>query len=267
MSTIWEETKKQGSKMKDRPLKEKIAYFWEYYHVQVLIGAGALAIVISIIHAIATSRDYALSVVMINSIASSMTEVTDVWTSDLSELIEFDPKKYEVYIDSTIMLGSDRATANEEYASQQKMAALISSASIDILISDSEQFERYAQNNSFADLRTVYSESELKAFEGRIYYTDRNTFKDYESDANINVDINALQASYTVDHRDPSSMADPVPVGIYASGNTKIGNAGVYSHYTADDTYQGQPIEAVIGIPTNSPRIPAAVTGIDYFLN
>ncbi len=266
MATIWEETKKQGSKMKGRPLKEKLEYFWEYYHAQVLIAAAAIAIIISVIRAVVTSKDYALSVVIINSIAPSM-GVTEEWTSDLSGMIEFDPKKYEVYIDDTLALGTDRITANEEYASQQKMAALISSASIDLLIADSGQFERYAQNNSFIDLRTVYSDEELDALDGKLYYTDRDTFDDYESDENINVDVNALQASYVVDHRDPSSMKDPVPVGIYAGPDTRIGSSGIYSHYAATDVYQGHPIEPVMGMPVNTPRIPAALTGIEYFLN
>lgn len=266
MATIWEETKKQTSKMKGRPLKEKIAYIWEYYHIAILIAAGAIFIIVSLIRAFVNSKDYALSVVMVNSIAEAL-ELTPEWTEDLTGILDFDQKEYEVYIDASIEVGGDTVTASQEYASVQKFAALLSSQSIDILTADTPLFEQYSQNEYLLDLRTAYSEDELKKYADIIYYTDAATYSDYDSNNDPSMDVNAKQASYVIDHHDPKSMKEPVPTGFFVTDVTKLGKSGAYALVKENDPYQGYPVETVIGIAVNSPRIDASKIGIDYFLS
>ena len=261
MTTIWEETKTQGAKMKGRPLKEKLDYFWEYYKIHTIVAATVIALIASLVHAWVTSKDMALGVVISNSMAGAMEGVTDKWIQDLSELIDFDPKKYEVSIDTSIMLGSASNSADQDYANMQKMAAMFSASSIDILTADSEIFERYAQNEYLHDLRDLYSDEELRKFEGHIYYTDASTFSDYED---TETDVMAKQAAYVIDHRDPSSMKEPVPVGIYADESTLIGQSQIYFNLDSLEPYQGHPSEAIIGIAVNTPRAEAAKTGLEY---
>ncbi|MBO4900155.1 MAG: hypothetical protein J5509_07675 [Lachnospiraceae bacterium] len=262
MTTIWEETKKQGSKMKGRPLSEKIAYFWEYYKIHTLVGATVLILVISLVHAWATSKDYILSIVMVNSIAAQIDDIDTNWISDLNERIEYDPKKYEIYLDTTMLLGQGSESANQEYANLQKLAAMISAQSIDIFIADTESFERYAQNEYMYDLRNIYTEEELQKYSDILYYTDAATFSDYSSD----VDPNAYpdQSVYIVDHHDPDSMKDPVPIGFFADDTTVVGSSGAYAYLNPDDMFQGHPKEGVIGIMINTPRLDNAKIGIDY---
>lgn len=267
MATIWEETKKQTLKMKGRPLKEKLAYIWEYYHIVILIAAGAIFILASLIKAFVTSKDYALSVVMINSVAGAFEGVTDEWTAELTDTLDFDQKKYEVYIDTSIMIGGPNVTASQEYASLQKFAALMSSKSMDIITADTPRFEQYAQNQYFCDLRDVFSQEELDEMTEYIYYTDAATYSDYGSDVDPSVDVNAIQAAYVIDHRDPSSMKEPVPVGFFIPESSRLGASGIYSHLPAEDAFQGHTPEAVIGIAINSPRLDNAKTGVEFFLN
>ena len=262
MATIWEETKKQGSKMKGRPFKEKISYFWDYYKIHTLVGATVLILVISLIHAWATSKDYALSIVMVNSIVGQIEDIDVAWKSDLDERIEYDPKKYEIYIDTAMMLGQDSESANQEYANLQKLAAMISARSIDIFIADTESFERYAQNQYMYDLRNVYTEEELQKYSDILYYTDAATFSDYSDD----VDPNAYpdQSVYIVDHHDPDSMKDPVPIGFFADESTVVGSSGAYAYLNPDDTFQGYPKEGVFGIVVNTERLDNAKIAIGY---
>ena len=265
MATIWEETKKQGAKMKGRSFKEKLEYFWEYYRIHTLILIGTVAVIGSLIHAYVTSREYALSIVMINSVADQFNGLTDGWTSDLTDILDFDPKEYEVYIDTSLVFGGNNVSANQEYASLQKFAALMSSSSMDIIISDSASFERNAQNNYLYDLRKLYSEEELEKLSDILYYTDAATFSDYSDDTDPNKIVD--QSVYTVNHHDPTSMKDPIPVGFFADSTSLIGSSGAYAYLSEEDTYQGYPQEPVMGIVINTPRTEAAITGIGYFLN
>ena len=263
MATIWEETKSQGAKMKGRPIKDKLEYFWEYYKIHTLVAAFIITLAVSLIHAWVTAKDPALCVVLINSMAETVDGTMEKWNSDLTERLEFDPKDYEVTIDATVMLGAASATANQEYASSQKLAALIGSASVDVLIADTPVFEQYSQNEVLSDLRELYSQDELDSLEGRIYYTDASTYSDYDS---ADLDVTEKQAAYVIDHRDPASMKQPVPVGIYMDEDTLIGESGVYAYLTAADTFQGHPAEAILGIPVNSPRKDAALTAVKYLM-
>ena len=284
MATIWEETKTQTAKMKGRPLKEKAEYFWEYYKTQTAIILGVIALLTATIHAMVTSKDYALSVMIINSIADELSDVdythgsgSDVntdsetklsakWISDLSEMIEFNPKKYEIAIDSSMSLGTNNTTANAEYANSQKLAAMMSSKTIDVLVANTELFERYAQNEYFWDLRDIYTTEEMAAFEeaGLLYYTDASTFVDYEE---ANPTVIEDQAKYTVDHSNPDSIKNPIPVGFFLKEGTRMGDSGIYSYFTDQDIYQGYPQQGVMGIPVNTPRMDAAKIAVEYFLD
>ena len=270
MATIWEETKTQTAKMKGKPFKEKLGYFWEYYKIHTIIFVGALGILISIIHAFVTAKDYALSVVLINSIAESITDnggedITASWISDLNNLIEFDQKEYEIAIDATLTMGGANSSANSEYASMQKLAAMMSSQTLDIIISNTPIFEQYSQNEYFYDLRNIYTADQIDAFKeaGLLYYTDAATFSDYDSNTIDVID----QSVYIVDHHDPESMKDPVPVGFFLLPTTRLGSCELYSYFTDEDTFQGYKQEGVMGIPVNTPRLDNVLIAVDYFLN
>ena len=262
MTTIWEETKKQGSKMKGRPLKEKLAYFWEYYKIHTIAVLTISVIVISLVHAWATSKDYALSIVMVNSIAAQIDDIDANWISDLTERIEYDQKKYEIAIDTTMLIGQASESATQEYANLQKLAAMISASSIDIFIADTETYERYAQSGYMYDLRDIFTAEELQKYSDILYYTDAATFSDYADD----VDPNSYpdQSVYIVDHHDPDSMKDPVPIGFFADDSTVVGSSGSYAYLNPDDMFQGHPKEGVIGVLINTPRLDNAKIGVGY---
>lgn len=264
MATIWEETKAQGAKMKGRSLREKLEYFWEYYKIQTIAVLTILVIAFSLVHAWATSKDYALSIVMVNSIAAQIDDVDTTWISDLNERIEYDPKKYEIFIDTTMLIGQDSESASQEYASLQKLAAMISAQTIDIFIADSETYERYAQSGYMCDLRDIYTAEELEKLSDILYYTDAATFSDYSDDADPNSYPD--QSVYIVDHHDPGSMKDPVPIGFFADDSTVVGSSGSYAYLNPDDMFQGHPKEGVIGVLINTPRLDNAKIGVGYLI-
>ena len=128
-------------------------------------------------------------------------------------------------------------------------------------MADMTVFEQYAQNGCFIDLRDIYTEDELSEMEGLIYYTDAATFTDYQSSE---MDVYEKQAEYVIDHHDPSTMQDPVPVGFFACEGTRVGASGIYDHLRETEDFQGHENEAAFGILQNTGRYDNAVTGISY---
>ncbi len=260
MATLREDTKAEWDKMKDRPFKEKLSYFWEYYKVHVIVAIIAVIFVVAMIRSFVTSKDYAVFIAAVDSFDATG-ETKGVWAEELADIIGFDKDDYEVYIDSTVQFGGDSASTQSDYVSAQKLTALLTSRSMDIMIADMTVFEQYAQNDCFVDLRDIYSEEELSSMEGLIYYTDAATFADYQSSE---MNVYEKQAEYTIDHHDPSSMKDPVPVGFFAAEGTRVGDSGMYDHLKDTEEFQGHENEAAFGILKNTERYDNAVTGISY---
>ena len=146
MATLREDTKAEWDKMKDRPFKEKPSYFWEYYKVHVIVAIIAVIFVVAMIRSFVTSKDYAVFIAAVDSFDATG-ETKGVWAEELADIIGFDKDDYEVYIDSTVQFGGDSASTQSDYVSAQKLTALLTSRSMDIMIADMTVFEQYAQND------------------------------------------------------------------------------------------------------------------------
>jgi hypothetical protein len=260
MATLREDTKAEWDKMKERPFKEKLAYFWEYYKVHTIATVIGVIFVVALIRSFVTSKDYALFIAVVDGKDPSG-EITAAWSEEMADVIGFDKDDYEVFFDTSIEFGGDSMSAQSDYVAAQKLTALLTSKSMDIMIADMTVFEQYAQNGCFVDLRDIYTEEDLSALEGLIYYTDAATFADYQSSE---LNVYEKQAQYVIDHHDPSTMKDPVPVGIFASEGTRAGDSGIYDHLEGTEAFQGHENEAAFGILRNTGRLDNAVTGISY---
>lgn len=262
MGTLREEEKERWKEIKDKPFKYKLGYFWDYYKGVCLGIIIAIIVIVSIVRTVASYRDYALCVIMVNTEPITADEAAIEWKSDLEDQLNVDTDKYQVYIDTSISIGGG-ANANVEYAAMQKLTAYLTSATIDVFIADTSIFEEYCQNGNLFDLRDVFSEEELEAMSGMIYYTDAATFEDYDDITNIRVSED--QSAYVVDHHDPDSMKDPIPMGIFISEDSRIGRSGVYDNLKEFSDYQGYPAEPVMGIVLNTTHYDSAVETLRYF--
>ena len=263
MATLREDTLEQLKEMKDRPFKEKIEYFWEYYKFLALGIIVGIVIIIAVIRSILSYRDYTISIIMVNPDTSVSEDLVPEWESDLAEIFQINTRKEKVNIDTSIQVGNG-TQQQIEYAGLQKLVAFFTSRSADILISNTPLFEEYSQNGNLGDLRNYYTEEELEALSDIIYYTDGATFDEYRDISNLNAKED--QEKYIIDHRDPSSMKDPIPTGFYITSSSALGKTGVYDYLSAFEAFQGHEQEAVIGIPIVVNDTDKAKTAIDYFL-
>lgn len=153
---IIDEIRENNKKMKGRSLKEKLAYFWEYYKVPTIITAFVLVMAISLIKAAVTNKDIAFEVIMVNS-----ANAPD--PAQFSEILGIDTKKEAVIYDNTYAMLADPASYNESfYTSAQKLVAVVASAQADTMIADKELSESYFNSEFFADLREYFTPEELE---------------------------------------------------------------------------------------------------------
>ena len=244
---IREEQKKALSTMNTR---EKLAYFWEYYKIHTIAAIIIIAVVISLIRQYVTSKDIRFYAVLMDAVTTdSNSGLSEVWSEEFLEYAQIDAKEYDVYIDTSISIATN-TDVQYLYANQQKLFALFASNSISAFVADTQTFEEYAQLEYFYDLKSLLSEEELNKYGPYLYYTDASTFG---SVSDISFDDESSwedPGNLIINHRDPSTMKQPVAVGVILSEDNKLADAGYYAYLRdAGYEYQGYPSDAVLGVP------------------
>ncbi len=176
-NSIHDEIREQNAKLKDAPLKEKIAYFKEYYFkttlavLAIIIFLGSLAYTI-----ISAPDDTGFAAFFYNDTGDSSS------TALIDEFIAYsgiDTKEHEVYMDATMNYSPDGADY-DAYAGLEKSMAVISTCELDVIIGDQDAFDYFSKSECFPDITTVLPEDLLTQFEDKLYYyTNEETGETY----------------------------------------------------------------------------------------
>lgn len=231
---VQDEIRQQQQKLKDKPLKEKLQYFWYYYKVHTIVIAAVVIFLGTLIGDILSAKDYTFYAVMLNAVNLS----GDSMESAFGEYAELDLETYECFIDTDTTL-SYRTATQYDMANSQKLIALIQTGDLDALVFDSEVFNNYANNEIVLDLTTLYTADELQKYEGRLYYVDKAQIDQANEDSNYENEALAFMAeseTLTNDdiikeaetHRHPENMEQPIPVGIFLEDSPFIQKTGAY---------------------------------------
>lgn len=166
-NSIHDEIREQNAKLKDAPLKEKLAYYKEYYLKTTLVVIAVIAFIGSIAYSMITAPDdTGFAAFFFNDTGdSSSTALAD-------EFIAYsgiDTKEHDVYIDATMSYSPDGADY-DAYAGLEKSMAVISTCELDIIIGDQPAFDYFAKSECFPDITTVLPEDLLEQFADRLYY-------------------------------------------------------------------------------------------------
>lgn len=261
MSVVEEIREQQKQALSAMSFREKLAYFWDYYKIHTFVAVALVVVVVSIAHQIATNKDYAFYATLLNAETTEYEDETaDAWAEGFQQYAQIDPDEYQVYIDTSLSL-SDSTDPQYLVANQQKLVALLQAGSIHAQIAETKTFESYAQLQCYYHLEEILSPEEIEKYRSDFYYTDASTFEQDEDDLSAPQDASAL----VIDHRDPSSMEQPIAVGIILTGNPTMADSEYYS-YLADPKYdyQGYPADVVFGIPISNKEPELAVLFLEY---
>lgn len=231
---VIDEIRQQQMKMKDMSLKGKLSYFWYYYKVHTIVTIIVIIVGGAFIHDIITAKDYNFYAVMLNSSHLD----SDALESSFGEYAQLDMEKYQCYIDTLSTL-SYQSQSEYDLATLQRTIALVQTGDLDVMVLDAQVFYNFSLNSMLMDLRNIFTEEELSAYEGNIYYIDyatirkaveaenTDTLTDETSDRN-----NATQEEIAAEaetHKDPSTMAEPIPVGVFVDKSPLVQKTDCYS--------------------------------------
>lgn len=261
-SSIHEEIKEQQQKTKDMSAKGKLAYFWYYYKVHTIVAIVVVIFITALIHEVTTNRDYAFYATVINADYSLLQD--NQWGAEFEEYAGIDTEEYQAYIDTSMMF-TDDDTSEYALANMDKFLAMLQSGTIDVIIADTENFESYAQYEYMMNLEEVFPEEVLTKYQDYLYYTDAATFADPDDDTLYFDEGYADPTKYVIDHKDPSTMEKPIPVGICLPKDNKLMATGCYDYLEENNiTYQSYQSEAVLGIPISSKRLDNAILFLEF---
>lgn len=263
--SIHEEIREQQKKLKGQGFKAHLEYFWEYYKIHTLIAVFVIVLLSFLIHDIRTNKPYGFYAVLLNSSAGSAQDILEPGFTPVSGV---DTTKNSVVIDTSASL--DLTVLNETtIATSQKIMANIAGGDLDILGADENMFNYYANQQVYADLRSVLSAEELSKYEDRLIYVDQ-AYLDYidseeyqtyislgEFDENNKYAVmadkyNKEMVFPTIDKND---MENPVPVGVRVNDSKVLAESGAYQYVTP-----------VVGVVVNSKRPEIAAKFIEYLL-
>lgn len=243
---VMDEFKEERALMKEKPLKDRLSYFWYYYKIHVIFGVIALGFLGGYIYTLVTAKDTAFCAILIN--CSNDEYTVDPYLEALSQYLGLNPKKEAVVLDTTIDIVADGTV---DYESTERLGVKIMAKEMDVMVADENTFNRYAQTDIFLDLRDVLSEEQLARYQDSFYYTD---YALIESGYYDNIDYAEEAFSDTADHTSPEGMENPIPIGIYVTGDKEF----------QDNYYFRYGDTSVYGIAYYTENIDKALAFLDY---
>lgn len=215
---VMDEFKEERAALKNGTFKEKLSYFWDYYKWYVIGTICVVAFVGSFVHQIVTKKETAFYAVMLNASTMAPLEADDPYALEYAEYAGIDSDEYDIFFDTSFRIIENSLDENT-YSSVQKLAVYTAASDLDVMITDTDSFQKYANSYTFYDLRDFLSAEQIAKYEPYFYYVDQKIVDEIEL-ANSKLDD-----SYVPVYGDPTKpeeMSTPIPVGIYLDDNAKL---------------------------------------------
>ena len=218
--SMHDEIREQNAKLKNAPLREKLAYFKEYYLKTTIIAVVAIILVGSMIYSMLTSpSDTAFAAYFYNNTG----DMSDSGLIDgFVAYAEIDTKKSNAYVDTTMHYSPDGQNL-DAYAMLEKSMAVITTGELDVVVGDTDTIDYFANSESLHDITTILPEDLLEIFQDKLYYAKLG-----ESDELTPVGIYVTDAPKLSEYHYYTDM-EPV-LGFVANSNS-LDNAVAFLRY------------------------------------
>ncbi len=236
---------------------ERAKNFWYYNKMYIIFAVLVVLFVVVQIHKINHQPKIAFNVMFFNVNSNTFDEngLSDEGRGYVGEFMEsmgMDTDKHTV--DTQMHLGFEvqKDVTEDEYMTIQNMGAYVSNGDLDMLVADESAFTYIAYWEALEDLRNVLDPETLDKLEPYLFYVDLAVVNKLADSEYGDEEFNKSRP----DPRDPSTMEQPIPVGIYLDKS----NAKFNENFAiANDV-------GVVGIYINSKHPELCRAFVDYIL-
>ena len=244
---VMDEFKAEREAIKQKSLKEKLSYFFDYYKWHTVAVVAILVAAVSLFIHLVNLKDCALYVCLLNA---SAFDQTDKYIQQFEEYAGIDRSEYEATFDTSMYIeigGRDTITVT----SFQKMTVYTAAGDLDVIIATPEIIEYYVGQGIFYDLRQLLSPEQITLYEPYFFYVDQVVLNAIQ-EAN---DRNETYDAVFSDPRQPEAMENPVPVGIVLDDCQRLKESVLFG----DE-------ELVLSVIINSSNVETALKFIDFVM-
>lgn len=218
--------------MENGTLKDKIAYFFEYYTLHTVIIAALVIFAVSFIYGQLTKPDIVLNGLVLNVLTFDEGDPVKDLGDGFMEYIDMDTKEYDVSLNSSLMINMGNASQQAEYSdyeASQAMMVQCAAGAVDFISSPMSAILMYGYGELFNNLENVLTPEELKTYEPYLLYVDLAVVE--QKNEAIDNDQNADEIPCP-DPTKPEEMEKPIPVFIDVTKCEKMKNIYSYSSDT-----------------------------------
>ena len=217
--------------MENGTLKEKIAYFFDYYTLHTVIIAAVLIFATSFIYQQVTKPDIVLNGLLLNVLSFEEGDPVEDLRTGFMEYIDMDTKEYDMSLNSSLMINMGNASQQSQvndFEASQAMMVQCAAGAVDFISSPLKPILDYGYGDMLVNLKTVLSEEDLEKYEPYFLYVDLEVVNQKIEAADNNQNANDIPCP---DPTKPEEMKEPIPVFIDVTTCEKMKN--IY-HYSPD---------------------------------
>ena len=246
--TVREALRAQRKAMKDRSLKENIAYLWDYYGMKAILLIIVAIALLSTVVSVVSRKDSGFCGAFFGVVPRQEAEQ---YLQDFAEAAGIDTGRYSlsVQVSPDIRLGS--TVTEDAFQHMQRFSAMVASKTADTFAANQDLFLYYSYAGYTLDLRTVLPPEQLAALSPWLYYIDGEMLAFLESN-----DDPEFTLDQCPDPSKPEDMADPIPVAVSIQATTQA----------FQDNYPFVTNDVIIGICVSSEHTDHARAFLQYAL-
>ena len=137
---VMDEFREEREAIKQKSLKERFQYFLDYYKWHVIGGVVLIACAISLVHSVATRKEWAFYGAFVNAY---QTPQYDAFREDFADRADIDLKEYDVLFDTNMYI-TDNAFDQGNVDATERLAVYIAAGDVDVMASGPLVINRYA---------------------------------------------------------------------------------------------------------------------------
>lgn len=218
--------------MENGTLKQKIAYFFDYYTLHTVIIAAVIILATTFIYQQVTKPDVVLNGLLLNVFSFDEGDPVGDLRNGFMDYIDMNTKEYDMSLNTSLMmkLGDDSGQSQmNDYQAAQAMMTQCAAGAVDFISSPLNAIFDYGYGDLLVNLETVLSKEDLEKYEPYFLYVDEAVVKQKAEAFDNNIDANEIPCP---DPTKPEEMKEPIPVFIDVTKCEKIADIYDYSEET-----------------------------------